>query len=181
MSTAPPNPADEPAGAVAGNKPMPLDAGIAFRLGRLTRTWRAQWAEELAALELTPPQAAVLRGVANDPGCSLRGLARLLGADPMHAKRCADDLESRSLLRSAHRAADRRSRTLGLTPAGEALAARVDELARAREVRLATTLGPADRSRLHAIVTALETATGIGNNEEHAGTATSHSDKEVRL
>ncbi len=156
-----PRPADHEGGGGDG-RPLPLDAGIGFRLSRLARAWRAQWTGELAALDLTPPQAAVLRAVAADPGCSVRGLARILGADPMHAKRCADDLEARGLLHSGHRATDRRSRTLGLTAGGTVLAARVDRLVRAREDHLAGALGAADLARLDAILGVLESTIGAG-------------------
>ena len=62
--------------------------GVGFRLSRISRTLRSQWAEELSDLELSPPEAAVLRGLAEHPGCALRELARLLASDPMSAKRC---------------------------------------------------------------------------------------------
>ena len=138
-----------------------LEQGLGFRLSRLTRMLRAEWTRELARLDLTPPQAAVLRGVAGRPGCSLRALAGTLGAEPMTAKRCVDDLERRSLVQSAHRGADRRSRALELTSEGLALAARIDILVRAQERRLDAVLGPARRSRLEEALGALESDLGL--------------------
>ena len=89
---------------------LPLEGGLGFRLDRLVRALRAGWAAELAGIGLTPPQAAVLRGVAGADGVSVRALARRLGGDPMNVKRCADELEQRSLLRSGTDAGDRRPR-----------------------------------------------------------------------
>ena len=122
---------------------------------------RAEWAHELEGLGLTPPQAAVLRGVAERPGCSLRALARILGADPMKVKRCVDDLEGRGLLQSAHRGADRRPRALELTPESLALAARIDSLVRAREEHLAAVLGTDRLSGIESALGALESDLGL--------------------
>ena len=99
-----------------------LEVGLGFRIGRLARQLRRKWALELKPLGLSPPQAAIVRGVAGKPGCSLRGLARILGADPMNVKRCVDELEHLALIRSGHVATDSRPRTLFLTEAGEVMA-----------------------------------------------------------
>lgn len=122
---------------------IPLEDGLGFRIGRVARALRQQWSRQLQTLSLTPPQAAVLRGVHADPGCSLRGLARLLHADPMNVKRCVDDLEHRGLVHSGHLDTDRRPRTLALTAEGAALARDVAELVAAQQARLRASLaGP---------------------------------------
>ena len=140
-----------------GRPTLPLETGLGFRLARLTRTLRSQWAGVLEPLELTTAQAAVLRAVATEPGRSLRSLARTLATDPMNAKRCVDRLEQRGLLRSEHRGEDRRSRALILTDSGELLAARVDTLACEQEQRLEQWLGGAERrSRLATTLGRLE-------------------------
>jgi DNA-binding MarR family transcriptional regulator len=127
----------------------------------LARTLRAGWAQQLADLGLTPPQAAVLRGVAGRPGCSLRALARVLGAEPMTVKRCVDDLEVRGLLESAHRGEDRRPRALELTPAGRALTGHLDVLVQHRDARLGAVLGPERRGRLEEALGTLEDELGL--------------------
>lgn len=133
-----------------------LEAGLGFRLSRLTRALRVTWARELAEVGLSPPAAAVLRGVAGRPGCSLRGLARLLGTEPMAAKRCVDDLEGRGLLASTHRGADRRPRGLELTGEGQAVATRLAALVARQEARFDQALGPERRDRLEEAITVLE-------------------------
>ncbi len=119
---------------------IPLENGLGFRIGRLARAMRQQWSRQLHSLELSPPQAAVLRGVIADPGCSLRGLARLLHSDPMNVKRCVDDLQQRGLVRSGHLDSDRRPRTLDLTPEGVALARQVTDLVAIQQKQLRTLL-----------------------------------------
>lgn len=145
-----------------------LESGIGFRFSRLARTLRAQWATDLAALDLTPPQAAVLRGVAGRQGCSLRALARVLGTEPMTAKRCVDDLEGRGLLESAHRGSDRRPRALELTPAGRALAAQIDALVGRRDRWLKAVLGPQRVLQLEGAFDALEEVLALSSDEEPA-------------
>ena len=142
-------------------EPLPLEAGLGFRLSRLARALRADWSAQLAELSLTPPQAAVLRGVAGLPGCSLRALARVLGAEPMTVKRCVDELEARGLLESAHRGEDRRPRGLALSPAGRLSAERIDTMVRRQEQELDAVLGPAARAGLDRALVALERLLGL--------------------
>ena len=141
--------------------PLRLEEGLGFRLSRVTRSLRAAWAQQLAELTLTPPEAAVLRGVAGQPGCSLRSLARVLGAEPMTSKRYVDGLEARGLLDSTHRGDDRRSRGLELTPAGVRLAGRVDALVQIQERRITAALGDEGQRCLDRSLKALEELLGL--------------------
>lgn len=140
---------------------LPLEAGLGFRIVRLARNLRASWGNELADLALTPPQAAVLRALAGQPGSSLRALARTLGADPMQVKRCVDELEDRRLVRSAHRGTDRRPRALALSPAGQALAAQVDLRALHQDQLISDALGPIRRRQLEGALAVMEDLLGI--------------------
>jgi len=163
-----------PAGRSPGVQ-LPLEVGLGFRISRLARSLRSDWARELDALGLAPPHAAVLRGVAGNPGCSLRALARTLGTDPMNAKHCADDLEERGLLHSAHRSADRRPRELELTDAGRSVAGQVDALVREQEQRLTGVLGPEGRSGIEHALSRLEALFQLAHppdGNEHCGVAT---------
>lgn len=137
-----------------------LESGLGFRLSRLVRAIRADWTRQLHDLGVTPPQAAVLRGVADSPGCSLRALARTLGAEPMRAKRCIDDLEARGLIESAHRGRDRRPRALELTADGLDLAHRISTLVQLHERRLDGALGSCRSGLVEALV-ALESDLGL--------------------
>lgn len=155
----------EHAGAGTG-----LDSSLGFRLSRLARRLRHAWADALAPLELSPPQAAVLRGVAEWPGSSLRALARHLDADPMNVKRCVDALEARGLLASGHDPGDHRPRTLAVTPAGAAVAGDVERLAAAQDARLGAAL-PADLAgALDDVLGRLEALLGPDRPEaDHGG------------
>ena len=140
---------------------MALQSGLGFRLGRLARALRRGWAKELAPFRLSPPQAAVLRGVSGDPGCSLRALARTLSADPMSVKHRVDELEVRGLIRSGHHPTDRRRRTLTATEAGQVLPAQVNALADRQQVWLDGSLDPAEQVSLGNALDNLEWLLGV--------------------
>lgn len=149
-----------------------LDSSLGFRLSRLARRLRRTWADTLAPLELSPPQAAVLRGVAASPGSSLRALARHLDADPMNAKRCVDALEARGLLESGHDPGDHRPRTLVVTPAGAAVAREVERLAAAQDAQLEEALPGDVASAIYDALGRLETLLGPDRPEaDHGATA----------
>jgi DNA-binding MarR family transcriptional regulator len=108
-----------------------------------------------------PPQAAVLRGVADADRISIRALARLLGGDPMNVKRWVDEAERRGLLVSGSAEGDRRPRVLTLTEYGRAPVGKVDRLAWAQDVRPAEALGASARPDFEKALSALEAAHGI--------------------
>lgn len=147
---------------------MPLQAGIGFRLSRVARELRRHWADDLSALGISPPQAAVLRGIAGSPGCSLRALARTLAVDPMNVKRYVDTLERRDLISSGSHAGSGRSRTLTVTEAGRSLALRVDQLVRDQEKWLDTRLDAEGRKDLERALEKLEDGLGLarGSSEQ---------------
>jgi DNA-binding MarR family transcriptional regulator len=87
----------------------PRDGGAAFLLAQLGAHAAAAFAGRLEPLGLTPPQAGVLRRLAQVPGESQRALADALG---MHAPRLValiDDLEARGFVDRARDPADRRN------------------------------------------------------------------------
>ncbi len=147
--------------ASQGPSPQPLARGVGFRLSRISRTLRRQWAQELADLQISPPEAAMLRGIAEHPGSALRELARILASDPMSAKRCVDGLERRGLVASGHRGNDRRSRTLSVTTEGLTLVAELNERIRLRERRLARLLEREDLDAFERVLNRLEGALHI--------------------
>lgn len=133
-----------------------LEGALGFRLSRLARALRQDYARRLSPLGISPPQSAVLRAVAESPGSSLRGLARRLAADPMATKRLADDLERRGLLQSASAAQGRRERLLSPTEDGRRLARAASALAAEQQDELARALGPAGLDQLDALLGRLE-------------------------
>ena len=139
-----------------------LEAGLGFRLGRAHRMLRASWEETIADLGLSPPQAALLRAVAQRPGCGLRELARLMHTDAMNAKRLADHLERAGLLASSSDPGHRQRRVLRLTRPGATLARELGRRAADHQQALARLIGPAEVTRLLDLLDRLETAVASG-------------------
>src|SRR4030088_313136 len=92
----------------------PHDGGVAFLLAQVGAHAAAAFAERIRPLGLTPPQAGVLRRLAQAPGQSQRGLADALG---MHAPRLValiDELEERGLVARDRDPDDRRNYSISL-------------------------------------------------------------------
>ncbi|MGC8466098.1 MAG: MarR family winged helix-turn-helix transcriptional regulator [Acidimicrobiales bacterium] len=149
-----------------------LESGVGFRLNRVARALRRSWALELEPLNLTPPQAVLLRALSEEPRCSIRCLSRRIGQDAMSTKRATDCLESRGLLRSAHRGTDRRPRQLELTDEGNRVAALVRTKARHREEALRAALAHEHLDALSAALTSLESHLQIGCSSSSEETTT---------
>jgi len=95
-----------------------------FRIGMVQRT---RIATALAELGLTFTQAHVLRLIDPEQPLPMSALADLLVCDASNVTGVADRLEARGLV-ERRSGADRRVKTLALTPAGVELRARVYEL-----------------------------------------------------
>src|SRR5260221_7219918 len=109
------------------------EGGVAFLLAQLGAHAAAAFAERIRPLELTPPQAGVLRRLGRLPGQSQRGLADALG---MHAPRLValiDELEDRGLVARDRDPGDRRNYAISLTDKGRQLLAELARVARQHE------------------------------------------------
>ena len=134
----------------------PLESALGFRMGRAHRSLREAWGERIADLGLSPPQAAMLRAICEQPGSGLRELARRVRTDPMNAKRLADHLEQVGLVRSMNDTSHRQRRDLAPTEAGLALAKQVAERAAVWDRRLSRLLGAAQVEQLQRLLQRLE-------------------------
>lgn len=157
-----PGPAQRAGAGGPGQAAPPLEAGLGFRLGRAHRLLRAAWEEEIADLGLSPPQAALLRAVAHQPGCGLRELGRRMNTDAMNAKRLADHLERTDLVASSPDPGHRQRRALRPTAQGAALAGELDRRAAGHQHQLARLIGPAETARLLGLLDHLERAVASG-------------------
>ncbi|MHB8323053.1 MAG: MarR family winged helix-turn-helix transcriptional regulator [Candidatus Dormibacteria bacterium] len=165
MPTIPTADARDPKAAAAPTA-TPLHASLGFRFGRSQRKLRATWAARIADLELAPPQAAVLRALAERPGLGVRAAARDIGTDPMNVKHVVDALEARGLVTSSLDPSDRRTRCLRLTRAGSDLTAKVESRAQLHEEWLMGVLGRARYGRLEQALESLEVVLGLTGTQE---------------
>jgi len=141
---------------VEETRPLMLEDTLGFRLSRLARALRQDYARRLAPLGIGPPRAAVLRAVDEAPGCSLRGLARRLGSEPMATKRLVDDLERSGLLQSEPELRGRRRRALVVTEEGHRIAQAARAAAGRQQSELAALIGPEGLDQLEALLGRLE-------------------------
>jgi DNA-binding MarR family transcriptional regulator len=134
-----------------------LDAGLGFRLGRVHRSLRQDWERRLHDLQLTPPQAAALRAVRENPGTGLRELARLIRTDAMNARRLAERLEHLGLVTASADPAHRQRRIVRPTPLGLSVAHEVVARSEAWNTHIERLMGTAEYTRLQHALTRLET------------------------
>jgi DNA-binding MarR family transcriptional regulator len=137
------------------------DGGVAFLLAQLGAHAAAAFAERLEPLDLTPPQAGVLRRIASAPGESQRALADALG---MHAPRLValiDDLEGRGLVQRTRDPDDRRNYALALTPAGRDTMTRIGTVARQHERAITAALDDDERAELASALRRLADDQGL--------------------
>lgn len=129
---------------------------LAFRFSRAARTLKLSWAGLLSPLDLSPPQAALLRSLLAHHRTDIRELARLLDSDPMKVKHLADQLEEAGLILREVDPADRRTRALTLTSRGRERAAEVERLVQEQERWLAARLGEGGMAELSEALSAME-------------------------
>src|SRR3954451_10101087 len=108
----------------------PPAVGSAFLLTQLGTYAAQEFARRVAELDLTPPQAGLLRAVAMEPGRSQQAIARQLGTPATRCVARGDDRERRGLVQRRRNPDDRRLYAVDLTDAGRALMARIGRVAR---------------------------------------------------
>lgn len=126
---------------------------LGFLLGLAHRARRRAWEEDIADLELTAPQAPLLRLVAASPGTGVRRLALALGTDPMNARRISEALIAEGLCVATRDPLDARRRPLHPTAKGLELSEELSRRAEAEDRRLLGALRP---DRYRTLVQALE-------------------------
>jgi DNA-binding MarR family transcriptional regulator len=110
------------------------------------------FAERIAALDLTPPQAGFLRLVATEPGSSQQAIAGRLGMAPSRLVRIVDDMEQRGLIERRRDPGDRRNHALYLTADGGRLMGRLAAAAAAHDDALCAALAPEEREQLKELL-----------------------------
>jgi DNA-binding MarR family transcriptional regulator len=137
------------------------EGGVAFLLAQLGAHAAGAFAERVRRLDLTPPQAGVLRRLGQFPGQSQRGLADALG---MHAPRLVvliDELEGRGLVTRARDPDDRRNYAISLTDKGGRALAKLAGIAREHELAITAALDDDERAQLLKLLRRLAEEQGL--------------------
>lgn len=136
-------------------------SSVGFLLAQVGARAAQRFAEALAPLRLTPPDAGILRLLSNSPGISQQELAGRLN---MHASRLVaviDALESKGLLVREANASDRRIYALQLSESGRATLADIGKVARAHDEAMCAGLDAAERERLAVLLGKIAAEQGL--------------------
>lgn len=139
-----------------GAVPVPQSHRVPAHLARrFNQICLGVTAEILEPEGLTPLLYAVISDLCEQPGMGQRQLAMRLGVHPVSAGQMIDDLEKKGLVDRRIDPRDRRARVLRLTPRGAALRQRLRPSLLANQEQLLSSLSPAERKSLIAMLVRL--------------------------
>lgn len=133
----------------------------AFLLAQLGARAAGQFAERLKVIDLTPPDAGILRLLRMAAGLSQQELAGRLRTHPSRLVALLDGLEKRGFVERRPNPDDRRLYSLHLTSAGEDALERTGKLAREHQDALLAALDAEERRTLGALLLRIADQQGL--------------------
>lgn len=136
---------------MSSNTRVPADrrpTGTAFLLAQVGAHGSRRFAERVAAIGLTAPDAGLLRKIASDPGVSQQALAEHLGVMPSRMVALVDELETKGIIERRRSTEDRRNYALQLTERGHQVLRELSRVAAEHEESLCATLSKEERVQL---------------------------------
>jgi DNA-binding MarR family transcriptional regulator len=124
----------------------------AFLLAQIGAHAAARFAERLAALEITPAHAGLLRVIATSAGASQQQVALTLGMFASRMVALVDELQERKLVERLSNPEDRRTYSLVLTANGRRVLEAIGRVAREHQEDLLGALSKAERDTLAALL-----------------------------
>lgn len=118
------------------DRPFDTRRNIGLRLTVIARLLRNNFDRQVANLNVTRSQWAMIAVVARQPGATQRMIAEMLEMSEASAGRLIDRLCADGLLERREREDDRRARSVYLTQAAEPLLAKLAEIAKRTEDRM---------------------------------------------
>jgi DNA-binding MarR family transcriptional regulator len=122
--------------------------GAAFLLAQVGAHGSRRFAERVAEIGLTAPDAGLLRKIALDPGVSQQGLAEHLGVMPSRMVALVDELEAKGIIERRRSTEDRRNYALHLTERGLQVLGELSRVAAEHEESLCGALNKEERVQL---------------------------------
>jgi DNA-binding MarR family transcriptional regulator len=122
--------------------------GVAFLLAQIGSHGAAKFAERLAPLKFTLPQAGILGVINRQNGLSQQRLADLLAMFPSRLVLMLDELEKAGLIERRANSADRRIYALYLTARGKKAVQAIGRAARQHEDAICAALSASERETL---------------------------------
>jgi DNA-binding MarR family transcriptional regulator len=133
----------------------------AFLLAQLGAHAASQFAERLGVLELTPPDAGILRLLRIAAGLSQQELAARLQIHPSRLVAILDNLEKRGFLERRANPGDRRLYSLYLTEDGGEILEKISTLARDHQDALLSALNREERTQLATLLLRIADQQGL--------------------
>jgi DNA-binding MarR family transcriptional regulator len=133
----------------------------AFLLAQVGAHAASQFAERLGVLELTPPDAGILRLLRIAAGLSQQELAAKLQLHPSRMVAIVDNLEKRGLVERRANPDDRRLYSLYLTQAGGEALERIGRVAREHQNALLSSLSKEERDTLATLLLRIADQQGL--------------------
>ena len=124
----------------------------AFLLAQIGAHAATRFAERLATLQLSPPDAGILRLLRMSAGISQQALSAKLQIHPSRLVAILDNLEKRSLIERKPNPDDRRLYSLHLTNDGVEILERIGKVAREHQDALLAALNSDERGSLTALL-----------------------------
>src|SRR6267143_5099889 len=122
--------------------------GVAFLLAQLGAHAAERFADRIAVLGLSPPEAGILRMIATMPSCNQQTLGNRLGVLPSRMVILIDELAEKGLVERKRSQTDRRHSELLLTRAGRQMLTKVSKLGLEHENVLCAALTAEERKSL---------------------------------
>jgi DNA-binding MarR family transcriptional regulator len=142
----------DPLIADPARRPPSLLAIPGYVIDRLGQHGQRVLLAPVAAHGLALPQFAVLRALRDLGSLAQHELAGHLHIQASHLVRYLDEVQRRGLVARERDPGDRRRQRVAITPAGEALLARLEPAVRAAEDELLAALSPAERTVLSELL-----------------------------
>lgn len=135
--------------------------GVAFLIAQIGAHAAQRFAERIAELDLTPPQAGLMRAIVRDPGRSQQAIAAELGTPATRLVAMIDGLERRGVLERRRNPDDRRLHAIHPTPEGMKLLGRLGRAAEAHTADLTKALDDDERRQLRALLARIADQQGL--------------------
>lgn len=133
----------------------------AFLLAQIGAHAASRFAERLTILELSPPDAGILRLLRMSAGISQQTLSARLQIHPSRLVAILDNLEKRNLIERKPNPDDRRLYSLHLTKDGIEALERIGKVAREHQDALLAALDGEERDRLTALLQKIADEQGL--------------------
>lgn len=134
---------------------------VGFLLSQVGALVAAKFKDRLAALDLMPAHAGILKIMCEADGLSQQALGEKLGIFPSRLVSLLDELEKRGLIERRNNPSDRRSYKLYLTKAGTESWRQIDQIGRENQDEVCAALDGSQRAELASLLARIVAQQGL--------------------